>query len=152
VIYWRDEGESKLQEKGNPTQMKDDIISISPDDVVGACARKKAEGYRFVTMTCTAMGNDKLDILYHFEKDLALVHLRLNISKDLPLPSISAVYFAAFLVENEIQDLFGVKFHGLALDYQNTLYLDPEVGHAPFCTVEIEGVADNKLSKQGQKP
>lgn len=127
--------------------MKDDIISISPDDVVGACARKKAEGYRFVTMTCTAIDNDNLDVLYHFEKDYVLAHLRLCISKDLPLPSISTVYFAAFLVENEIQDLFGLRFHGLVLDYDRTLYLDPEVGHAPFCKVVVEAEVKNSPGK-----
>lgn len=118
--------------------MKGAIISISPDHVVGACAQKKAEGYRFVTMTCTALDEDALDILYHFDKDFELSHLRLSISKDTPLPSITAVYFAAFLVENEIQDLFGLRFLGLALDYNRTLYLDQEVKNAPFCKYAVE--------------
>ena len=37
------------------------------------------------------------------------------------------------LVENEIQDLFGVRFKGLAIDYERTLFLDEEVEDAPFC-------------------
>jgi ech hydrogenase subunit D len=115
-----------------------EIISISPDQVVGACARMKAEGYRFVTMSCTALDQDAFDILYHFDKALQIVHLRLSISKDSPLPSISAVYFSAFLVENEIQDLFGLRFAGLALDYNRTLYLDPEITSAPFCKTVVK--------------
>lgn len=112
--------------------MKDSTISITPDQVVGACARMKAQGYRFVTMTCTALDENELEILYHFDKDFELSHLRLNISCDSHLPSISAVYFCAFLVENEIRDLFGLRFQGLPLDYAGTLYLDEEVKDAPF--------------------
>jgi Ni,Fe-hydrogenase III component G len=40
--------------------------------------------------------------------------LPLTVPKDTLVPSISPVYFAAFLVENEIQDLFGIRFQGLA--------------------------------------
>ncbi len=107
--------------------------TITPDQLVGACARMKAEGFRFVTMTCTAMDENSFELLYHFDKNLELSTLRLTTSKDSPVHSITAVYFAAFLVENEIQDLFGLRFPGLALDYNRTLYLDEEIRDAPFC-------------------
>jgi ech hydrogenase subunit D len=48
------------------------------------------------------------------------------------------VYFAAFLVENEIQDLFGIHFKGLVLDYERTLYLDQEEKVTPFCKYSVE--------------
>ena len=50
-----------------------------------------------------------------------------------PLPSITAVYSAAFLGENELQDLFAVRFENLALDFQRTLYLEEEITTIPFC-------------------
>lgn len=118
--------------------MNGEVIAISPDQVVGACAQKKAEGYRFVTMTCTAPDPGTVDILYHFDKAYQLKHLRLTVPRHTPLPSISDVYFAAFLVENELQDLFGLRFLGLALDYNQTLYLDQEVAKAPFCKYTVE--------------
>lgn len=111
---------------------------ITPDQVVGACARMKAEGYRFVTMTCTAIDKNSFEILYHFDKNLDLSTLRLTTTKDSPVHSITAVYFAAFLVENEIQDLFGLRFPGLALDYNRTLFLDEEIRDAPFCKCAVE--------------
>jgi ech hydrogenase subunit D len=117
--------------------MNGDVITIGLDQVVGACARKKAEGYRFVTMTCSVLSPDTVDILYHFDKSYKLEHLRLTVPRHTPLPSISDVYFAAFLVENELQDLFGLRFRGLALDYNQTLYLDPEVATAPFCKYSV---------------
>jgi NADH:ubiquinone oxidoreductase subunit C len=57
----------------------------------------------------------------------------LTVSKDTAVSSISGVYLAAFLVENEIQDLFGIHFEGLVIDYDRTLYLDEEVTVIPFC-------------------
>ena len=118
--------------------MNGDVVAIGLDQVVGACAQKKAEGYRFVTMTCSALDPDAVDILYHFDRSYKLEHLRLSVSRHTPLPSISDVYFAAFLVENELQDLFGLRFRGLALDYKQTLYLDQEVATAPFCKYTVE--------------
>ena len=109
------------------------VIAISPENVVGETAKMKVEGYRFVTLSCVELDETTVDILYHFDRELQLKHLRLTVPKDFPVPSISPVYFAAFLVENEIQDLFGIRFQGLAIDYDRTLYLEAEVKKTPFC-------------------
>jgi ech hydrogenase subunit D len=113
--------------------MKGDVLPVSVDNLVGEAAKKKVEGYRFVTMSCSELDDATVDILYHFDKDLEMTHRRLTVARDILVPSISPVYFAAFLVENEIQDLFGVRFKGLAIDYERTLFLDEEVEDAPFC-------------------
>jgi ech hydrogenase subunit D len=58
-----------------------------------------------------------------------------KVPKDRPVPSISGIYFCALLVENEMQDLFDVRFEGLALDFNRTLLLSEEtkkVVNAPF--------------------
>ena len=62
------------------------------------------------------------DILYHFDKNLQMAHLRLTVTKDTPIPSITPVFLAAFLVENEIQDMFGLHFEGLPINFNRTLY------------------------------
>jgi ech hydrogenase subunit D len=109
------------------------VIAISPENVVGETAKMKVEGYRFVTLSCVELDETTVDILYHFDREFQLKHLRLTVPKEAPVPSISPVYFAAFLVENEIQDLFGIRFQGLAIDYDRTLYLDEDVKQTPFC-------------------
>lgn len=118
--------------------MQGTIMAINPDHVLGTCARMKAEGYRFVTMTCSSLGPDALEVLYHFDRNFELSHLRVGIAGDGHLPSISGVFRDAFLVENEIQDLFGLRFAGLSLDYHRTLYLDAEVVRAPFCQYAVK--------------
>lgn len=117
--------------------MRDEVISVSPDDLVGAVAKLKVEGYRFVTLSCMQGDENTFVILYHFDKDFLLKHLRMHVPADGPLPSITSVYFAAFLVENEIQDLFGLRFRGLVVDYERTLYLDGEVNVTPFCKYTV---------------
>ena len=72
---------------------------------MGEVAKMKVQGYRLVTLSCMEIDETTVDILYHFDKDLELKHLRLTAAKRSPVPSISPVYFAALLVENEIQDL-----------------------------------------------
>jgi len=86
-----------------------------------------------------------VDILYHFDKGLELKHLRLAAAKTSPVPSISPVYFAALLVENEIQDHFGLRFEGLVVDYQGTLYLEEEALKTPYCRYSIRTAEKNGL-------
>ena len=117
--------------------MQGETISISSDSVVGETAKLKVEGYRFVTLSCVELDESKIQILYHFDRDLHLKNLRMTTERSTVVPSISPVYLAAFLVENEIQDLFGVRFQGLAIDYDRTLYLDGEVMTTPFCKYTV---------------
>jgi len=117
--------------------MQGPVLSIRPDQVVGETARIKAEGYRFVTLSCIEKDETQVEILYHFDRDLQMTHLRLTIPRTAPVPSITPVYLAAFLVENEIQDLFGLQFEGLPIDYHQTLYLEEEVKKAPLCTYSV---------------
>jgi ech hydrogenase subunit D len=124
--------------------MQEEVIFVSSETLVGEAAKIKVEGFRLVTMSCVELDGDTVDILYHFDKDLTLKHLRLTASKDSAVPSISSVYFAAFLVENEIQDFFGIRFKGLVLDYERTLYLDSEVKIKPFCKYSVETSGQKK--------
>jgi len=110
-----------------------DARPIGKDELLDAVAAKKGRGFRFVTISCVELDAERCDLLYHFDKDLELQTLRLTAARDEPVPSVSGVYFAAFLVENEIQDQFGLQFENLALDFGRTLLLDEEVTTLPFC-------------------
>ena len=97
----------------------------------------KIAGYKFVTLSCVELDADTVDILYHFDSDYRLTHLRLTVSKDAELPSISHIYPSAFLAENEIQDLFNVTFTNLPIDYKHTLFLDKEIKSGPLCRYTV---------------
>jgi len=117
--------------------MREEILAVSAEALVGEVAKLKVLGYRLVTLSCTELDAATVDILYHFDKDLGLKHLRLTAPKAVAVPSISPVYFAALLVENEIQDFFGLRFEGLLVDYRGTLYLEEEALKTPFCRFSL---------------
>ena len=124
--------------------MLGEVISVSLDEVIEKVAKKKVEGYRFVTMSCAELDENTIDILYHLDKDLKLINFRLTVARNAAVPSISPVYFAAFLVENEMQDLFDIRFTGLVIDYERTLYLEEEVKITPFCKYSISAANRQK--------
>ncbi len=105
---------------------------ITCADLCRRVALFKETGWRFVTMTCVMADDDNAELLYHFDRDLTLNHLRLKIYGVVSLPSICGIYSAAYLVENEIQDQFGLSFTGLEPNYLRTLYLQGEDSLPPF--------------------
>jgi len=121
--------------------MREAIMAVSAAALVGEVARLKVLGYRLVTLSCTELDASTVDILYHFDKDLGLKHLRLTALKTEAVPSISPVYFAALLVENEIQDFFGLRFEGLVVDYRGMLYLEEEALKTPYCRFSLKTAA-----------
>jgi ech hydrogenase subunit D len=96
------------------------FITVEAAELTDKIVRLKAEGYRLVQMSCTT--TDGFDIIYGFDKDGDLLSYRINISKDTEITSISSIFFPAFLYENEMKDLFGVKIRDIALDYQGKFY------------------------------
>lgn len=104
---------------------------VEPSALVERVTELKTKGLRFVTLTALVAG-DQIEILYHFADDLALVHLSLHVAPGGKVPSISPVFLAAVLVENEIQDQFGIAFDGIAVDYNRRFYLDEDVTTVPL--------------------
>ncbi|AAS94914.1 MULTISPECIES: NADH-quinone oxidoreductase subunit C [Desulfovibrionaceae] len=118
-----------------------EILNAKPiaiDAIVGEAKALFEQDYRLVTYSVVDLGDGNVDIIYHFDKDLEFVHYRLTTPKDQPIPSLTPVYFAALLIENEARDQFGLTFDGLVLDFNRTLYLDDEITgsmSAPFCKI-----------------
>ena len=103
-------------------------------------------GYRFVTMTVVDCGTH-FDVFYHFDRDYELYTLYLKLEQGEKLNSITPVCFAAVIVENEIQDLFGIEFVNLALDYEKHFLLTKEAPAKPFC--RVPGVSVETVDAKG---
>jgi ech hydrogenase subunit D len=110
--------------------------NVEKSQLVAEVQALKNAGQRLLTMTCVDLG-ESFDLLYHFDLDLRMTHLRLTVPKGESVPSISGVYFAALIIENEVQDLFGIAFEGLVLDFGGHFYLEEEVKKYPFCKVSV---------------
>lgn len=97
------------------------LINLEIKDLLDRVKEFHYAGYRLVQIGCTK--TDVLEINYSFDKDYSFVNLRITIpSTDVEIPSVSPVYWSAFLYENEISDLYGVKIKNMAVDYKGSFY------------------------------
>lgn len=114
--------------------MLDNETTVTLAELLDRVGAVKRDGFRFVT--CTGLQSDgNVDVIYHFDRDYQMQHLRLSVTPDTPVPSISAVYPGAFLAENELQDFFGLKVTGLPIDYHGRLFLAEDAPVAPMLKV-----------------
>jgi ech hydrogenase subunit D len=102
--------------------MKEDgqeIENISLDELSDSVHKYKDDGFRLVQISC-AREEDSFQVTYSFDLDLKLSHIRIQVPPDAEISSVSNIYLAAFVYENEIADLFGLSFSRLAIDYKGT--------------------------------
>jgi NADH:ubiquinone oxidoreductase 27 kD subunit len=97
------------------------IISIGPGDLVPSALQIKNDGFRMVQI-CATRTKEGYELNYSFAKEYDMVDLRLEIAEDVEITSISNIFEPAFLYENEIVDLFGVKIKLINKDYRGNLY------------------------------
>jgi ech hydrogenase subunit D len=100
-----------------------DCRTIPPDGLPGEARRLRDDGWRFVTATAVPRP-DAWTVLYHFERNERLCHLRVEIGLRDAVPAIDEAYPAAFLVENEMGELQGLRVTGMSVDYGGRLYRD----------------------------
>lgn len=113
----------------------ENIIEIKKDQLLDISQKMIYDNYRFVTATCVDNGNGTLDVFYHFDKDLEILHYKFTVQKGEEVPSISGIYFCALLVENEMKELFGLNVTNIIIDYQGHLLLS-------------EGAPENPMERQ----
>jgi ech hydrogenase subunit D len=98
------------------------IILVQIGELVAKVKGYSEGGFRLVQINCTQL-TDMLEINYSFDKNFSFENLRVVLPvKGGTLPSVSSVYLAACLYENEIHDLYGVNFEGMAIDYKGNFY------------------------------
>jgi len=79
------------------------------------------DGFRLTIVTCTKIEGN-YELTYSFDKDYSFQSIRMTIPAGKDIPSISGIYWGAFIYENEIHDLFGIKVNGMNVDYKGNLY------------------------------
>jgi NADH:ubiquinone oxidoreductase subunit C len=123
--------------------MLHNVTDVTPATLLDTVAARFPQGYRLITLTCVDCG-DAREILYHFDRNYELSHVRLRVTKGTVVPSISNIYRCAVIVENELKDLFGLTFDGLALDYQGRFMLAEDAPLAPMVrTAPAQAAARN---------
>ena len=96
-------------------------IPIGIDELVARTAQLRKEGCRLVQIGCTKIDDD-FEINYVFDKDFVMTNLRITVKQDTVVPSVSSVFFGAFVYENEIHDLYGITVSGMNIDFGGHFY------------------------------
>ena len=98
--------------------MKQIFIQTEPADLLGKAAQYKKDGYRMVQILCTRVP-EGYELTYSFDKDYVMENLRVVVPLDGSVMSVTSQYWYAFVWENEIHDLFGLKVEFIApeVDY-----------------------------------
>lgn len=89
--------------------------------LIGRVEQFHNDGYRLVQIGCTKLA-ESFEINYSFDKDYQFQNLRVAITADTELPSISGIYWGSFIYENEMHDLFGIMVKGMNIDFHGTLF------------------------------
>jgi ech hydrogenase subunit D len=95
---------------------------IMVDGLVDRVRVLREEGWRLVQVGGTGLG-ERLEVNYSFDREGHFLNLRLELpADDARIPSISSVYWCAFIYENELHDLYRVQVDGMALDFGGKFY------------------------------
>ncbi len=87
----------------------------------------KDTGARLVQICCVKEPPSKgpallFELHYTFDKNYQLTGYKITVEPGTEIPSITEIYPCAFLYENEMHDLFGIRIKDINIDYKGTLY------------------------------
>lgn len=116
--------------------LETEFIPLQLEQLHREAAIKKAEGWRFI-QTHAVNGENGIDLYYSFMKDGHIANYRVSgVGKGDPVPSITDLFLAAFVFENEARELFGVDMRDIAIDFDGAMYAP--AGESPMTFVSPE--------------
>ena len=125
-----------------------EYIPLELDQLRREAAVLKADGWRFI-QTHAVNTDDGVDLYYSFMdmRDHHVVNYRVEgVKKDTPVPSITDLFLAAFVFENEARELFGVDMRDIAIDFHGAMYAPAQAEPMTFITPE-QKAAKEKAAK-----
>ena len=100
----------------------DQTFEVIPvENLVERVRAKRKEGCRLVQIGATKLP-EGIELTYSFDLNSQLSNLRVQVPPESHVPSVSSVFWCAFLYENEIHDLFNAHIDGMAVDFHGTFY------------------------------
>ncbi len=100
---------------------KNEIVPIDMSEFLAQVIKLKLDQWRMVQI-CAVRTEDGYELSYSFAKDYDMETLRLCVAEEQHVASITQLYPCAFIQENEMAELFGVKVDSLRPDYLDKLY------------------------------
>lgn len=98
------------------------IEAIEVADLLARVGERKTAGDRLIAISCAVVEGTN-EITYSFEnRDHAFTNLRITVPPGATIPSITPLYWGAFVYENEIHDLYGLSVEGMNVDFGGHFY------------------------------
>ena len=128
-----------------------EFVEIPLDDLQREASIMKANGWRFI-QTHAVNGEDGVDLYYSFMKDGAVRNYKIaGVKKETPVQSITNLFLAAFVFENEARELFGVDMRDIAIDFQGAMYAPAEPEPMTFMSPEQKAARDKAAKAAAAK-
>lgn len=114
-----------------------DFRSIPLNKLIDTCKERKNEGYRLAQLCPKLERDDSITLIYTFVKESEMINYKVSgIKKGVTeVPSVTELFIAAFVFENEAHDLFGVNVVGNLIDFQGKFYSFAKGVEAPMTIV-----------------
>lgn len=123
-----------------------EFTPLALGDLRREAAFLKADGWRFV-QTHAVSTDEGIDLYYSFMKDGLLRNLHIEAVEPADeVPSITDMFLAAFVFENEARELFGVNMGPIAIDFGGAMYA-PAVGDPMTIMTPEQKAARDKARK-----
>lgn len=128
-----------------------EFIPLELDQLHREAAVMKVEGWRFI-QTHAVNTDDGVDLYYSFMKDGVTRNYRVaGVTKDQPVPTITDLFLAAFVFENEARELFGVDMRDIVIDFAGNLYAPAEFEPMTFLSPEQKAAREKAKKAAADK-
>lgn len=123
--------------------VKQDFRPLALDKLIDTCKEYKEQGYRLDQLLPKLERDDSITLVYTFVKDDDIVNFKIGgiVKNETVVPSVTELYIAAFVFENEAHELYGVNIEGNVLDFKGNFYKFPEGIEAPMTIISPEQLA-----------
>lgn len=120
-----------------------DFRPLAIGDLIATCKEYKDKGYRLTQITPKLERDDSITLIYTFVMGPEIVNFKVTgiVKDETEVPSVTELFIACFVYENEAHDLFGVNVVGNVLDFHGAFYAFAEDVEAPMTVISPEQLA-----------
>lgn len=124
-------------------ELNETFVPLALEDLVDTAREYKEQGYQLAQMMGVLKEDDTVWLYYTFIKGNEIINRRIEgiIKGETEVPSLTPLYIAIFVNENEVHDLFGVNIVGNLIDFEGAFYCFAEGVEAPMSIVSPEQLA-----------
>ena len=134
-------------------ELNETFVPLALEDLVDTAREYKEQGYQLAQMMGVLKEDDTVWLYYTFIKGNEVINRRIEgiIKGETEVPSLTPLYIAIFVNENEAHDLFGVNIVGNLIDFEGAFYRFAEGVEAPMSIVSPEQLAAReKAAKEAE--